>query len=737
MSGINVDIGAKDAGFSQTISKVNQSVKGMSDAVGKSGDQVKSSFSDMMKAGAALALGFGAIKLAANAIMGTMGEFKAALDMGGELNDMSVRTGIAVDQLAILGRAFENSGMSADQVGTSVNKLQKNIIELGDGAEEPSKAFGKLGLTFEDLKNKTPSEQLSLIGKRIMELETPAERTSAAMKIFGKSGGEMLALFAGGKDAIAEAGAQLGTMPAIMMKVAATFDTTSDNIAAIKNKMLEFAAGVLSEMAPALELITTLLSRIDAAKIGADFAKMLTGGTTAMNGFASALEAIKIGEFKMAFGIAFESIKLQAAQSANSIYANFKAAIAAAGEFIAVAFGPGSGLFTMLKSSFEMIGYVFSRSILDALKLVGNSIGAIFDGPMLSILKVVSPIAGKLIEGITKMGGVFDGAITDIDTKIGNSTTKISNSIEQIGGDFKLAAGESKRVFDYSLESAEDLIDTTQMRIGLEKSQLGLNKLQIEEAQKGLKIQEAQASLEIKAGGQRTTNAEKIKQLEEDIKSAKAQGNEEQAKQLTAQKAYYEQLERSLKAGKTMQEAMAAAGQAYNTSIENSVGNHKKVTKELKEQLTLSEQLQKKIDEAEGKAAIDPGGKLEGKAEAAIAAGDFGKAKRIRGKIATSEEDVKIRAKFGGDADFRKSLSDMAKDEGINTFGMSASEIRKALSERIKEKTKEEEGKKKAGPPAKEDPVKQSLSTLQQVVERIEKIVALIEPKLPTVALAN
>jgi len=120
--------------------------------------------------------------------------------------------------------------------------------------------------------------------------------------------------------------------------------------------------------------------------------------------------------------------------------------------------------------------------------------------------------------------------------------------------------------------------------------------------------------------------------------------------------------------------------------------------------------------------------------------GDFSQAESIRQKIERKEEEAAIQAEFGGGGDFRQSLKDMAKAEGIDTFGMTSDEIRKALSERIREKNKEEKDKKdgkEKKDEVKEDPVKQSVDTLHKVVETIRDIVGRIEPKLPTVALAN
>jgi len=145
---LDVKFSATDAGFTSTVSKVKTSVKSMDDSVAKTASSVQTSFGSMVKAGAALALGFGAIKLAANAISGTFSTFKDALDLGGELSDLSDQTGETAGNLLVLQRAFDNSGVGADKVGTSINKIQKALVEASQGSDQAREKFNAIGLSW-------------------------------------------------------------------------------------------------------------------------------------------------------------------------------------------------------------------------------------------------------------------------------------------------------------------------------------------------------------------------------------------------------------------------------------------------------------------------------------------------------------------------------------------------------------------------------------------------------------
>ena len=707
MSGINIKFGATDAGFTSTVNKVKDSTKSLDATVAKTSSSVNASFASMAKAGAALALGFGAIKMAAAAVTGTFSTFKAALDLGGELSDLSDATGETSGKLLVLQRAFDNSGVGADKVGTSINKMQKVLVDAAAGSEEAQEKFNTLGLSWSEMQDKSPTEQLQMLAKAISELPTPAERAAASMEFFGKSGGRTLAFLQDFDGAIANAKGELGTMPDIMDKNARTFDTISDKITVIGGKFKEFAAGMLSEMTPMLETITTAIAGIDTAAIGKRIAQVFLGGTEAMQGFNAALGAMKIGEFSMAWEVAWASVKLQAAQSANSIYANIKAAFAAVPVLIRE---------LGITGIFENIAAGLSNKFSSAIRgVIAEFLGAI---------------------GKVQAAADFDLLSKADSVRAENYFTMVNAGISSIGDNIGSASEAAKKAYEESLKSTGQLIDTTGMELDLQKQKTEVMKLQNEKAQEALKNAGDFGELEIKIGRERVTNAQRIKELESEIKDAKAQGNTELEKELIAQKVYYEQLERSLEKGKTLQESIAAAGKAYSTSIENSVTSHKKVTNELKEQLSLSDEIAKRIKAAAGKDAVDKGGKLEKAAGDAMAEGNFRKAERIAAKIAVNEENVAIDEAFGGKGPFGKSVRDMAKAAKIDTFGKSNKELKAELAKRIKDRKEElPDGQRGKQDKDADGKVKPAGKTLQDVVEAIRVLVEKIEPKLPTSAL--
>lgn len=736
--GINVKFGATDAGFSGTVAKVNNSMKSMDDNTKKVSNSVSTSFASMAKAGAALALGFGAMNIALAGFKSVISNFGDALDMGGRLSDLSARTGESAGKLLLLERAFSNAGSSAENVGPTINKLQKFIDDASEAGSAQAKTMAMIGITYDDLKSKSPVEQFRTTAEAISAIGDDGTRAVIAMDIFGKSGGELLPLLRDFKSGLEGAKEELGGMVEIMDSKSAVFDTVSDKIEIVKGKFTEFAAGILSQTVPALELLFTSLAKIDAAGMGESFAKAFIGGQEAMEGFSGALAAMKLGEFRLSFEIAWASITLQAAQSANSIYASLQASFAAAAKFLTVSLGPGSAAWTMLDSGFEVIGGKMAVSLSRAIHSIVKEFVFVSQESKATMLDNI-----KLIE-----------------VGVENSSNKMKNSLGQVPGDFILAGQEAKKAFDESAMSASTLVETAGLKLDLDSKMLELTNKQgaaastaASDALAALQKQQDLSGYQIKIGEQRVTNAERLKELEQEIATANATGNKQLSGELEAEKSRLTQLERSLAMGKTHQQAMADAGMAYAQSLANANNEAGKVTAELKKQLSLSSEISAKVKAAQDKEQIDPGGKNEKLANEALAKGDFGKAERAGKSIEKGEANKRIQDAFNKDENAKndqgklgKSLQDIAKQEGIDTKGKSSKDLRNELDKRASDKADkaaEDDRKRKEelapGKGGKEGPGQEKgdmMNEIKTLVEAIKTTLNKIEPKLPTHALS-
>jgi hypothetical protein len=740
---LNVKFSATDVNFTDTVSKIKEEIDEMDDEVKKTSKGVKSSFGDMVKAGAALVAGFGAIKVAAKAITGTFDQFGKALAMGGELDDLNTRTGETVANLAVLQNAFEYTGVGADKVGGTINKLQKFMDDAAQGSEKNNEVLGRLGLTMADMAGKTPTQQMELLADRLQAVGDDGEASALAMNIFGKAGGQLLPILKNFSSELGDARDRLGSMPLVMQESAQAFARIEDNIATAKNKFMEFAAGLLNELAPAIELATKLISNFDAAGAGMKLGEILTGASNAMVGFTDALNAIKLGEFGLAFKIAFESVKLQAADSLNSIYANAMAAIQASGAFLLAAFGPGSGIYTIITAQFDILSAKFSRAMIEGVKAIATVLTGMFDTPLINVARKINPILDSVLNGIEGISTGFDGAIESIDKGITDSQNKISNSIGQIGGDFKLAGQEASKAYDEALSSSKQLIDTSAMALELKKHQTELDVLEAEARSKAAKDAMGKLTVEelsVKMAQERLTHEERIKELDADIASAKRQGNKEELAALEAIKAFQLELQASKEKGLSLDQAMANANKARQNVIDGVVKANKDelavkkaITKEIEKQLGLGAKIIADANAAQRKDQLDPGGRLEKQAAEATGKGNFAEARRIGRLLERRELNRSFKDLFGSGQD----VEELAKLKGIETRGKTSNELKKEImqkrQEEMKPKKEAEEAKKKKDEEKRAADKPENI--LQKSVDAIKTAVESLEKKLPMPAL--
>jgi len=210
---------------------------------------------------------------------------KNALDLGGRLSDLEARTGIAAGGLMRLEQAFRNNGLQAEQVGPSINRMQKAIDAASQGSDEAVETLTRLGLSVQDLAGLSPEQQFQKFSAAIGGVQDPAQRAALAMKIFGKSGGEMLALF-GNASAFTDAAAEVGSQAEIMNRNAALFDDISDKMALVGLKVQGFFVGIADYVAPVIKPLLDWFASQDLAAQGQAFGlaiataiTMLTDGT--------------------------------------------------------------------------------------------------------------------------------------------------------------------------------------------------------------------------------------------------------------------------------------------------------------------------------------------------------------------------------------------------------------------------------------------------------------------------
>jgi len=172
-------------------------------------------------AGRSLVQNFASVAAAFAAVNVASGKFSEAMQrIGAEAEstrNMSERFGTSVEQMQVLGFAADAAGVSMGQLAkaqqafyTSVGKIKIGQLNT-ETTKEAKLAFDKLGISLEDIRNKSPQEIFAIVGDELNKVTDASERTAIAFDLFGKQGGNILPALRGLKDASADA-ARLGTV---------------------------------------------------------------------------------------------------------------------------------------------------------------------------------------------------------------------------------------------------------------------------------------------------------------------------------------------------------------------------------------------------------------------------------------------------------------------------------------------------------------------------------------------
>lgn len=205
-----------------------------------------------------------------------------AIQLGARLDHLTDSTGMAAGELRVLEQAFEDNGVSAGQVGKTVNKLQKSIVEASQGLTTYQRAFDTLGLSTENLLKMTPEQQFAAVAKAIDQVEDQSQKAAAAMQIFGRQGAQLMGVFEDG--AIDSARDSLGQQTEILNRRAKDFEEASTLLARSGNKMSGFFVGISDRIIDTILPLLNRMDSIDLAEQGQKFGDGLERGIRAVIG---------------------------------------------------------------------------------------------------------------------------------------------------------------------------------------------------------------------------------------------------------------------------------------------------------------------------------------------------------------------------------------------------------------------------------------------------------------------
>ena len=332
---------------------------------------------------------------------------KGQLDFADHLQDTSTKLGIATDDLERFGFVAQLSGSSAEEMYSSLNKMNKAI---GDN----SAAFGKLGISLKnsDGSAKSTKDVFTEVTENFGNLKTQGEKTTVAMDLFGKSGTNLIPVLTAGSDALKETFDQFealgGATPTEFLNAASEMN---DELDKFELATLGAKQTLVSLLLPALSKAVRYMSEAVAKTV--NFEKRTKLLSTGIKVLASMFAMLKLAS------LAGNLVKVgRAAFALKNIFGGFKSALMTGGLFLAaliiqdlITFATGGksaiGDFLNALIGPEEAG-AFAKQLLDTWTQVKDTLTSALPG----VLSTLTGALPSLIQGFLTFADVVSRIIS-------------------------------------------------------------------------------------------------------------------------------------------------------------------------------------------------------------------------------------------------------------------------------------------------------------------------------------
>lgn len=189
-------------------------------------------------------------------VAGLAGMVKGTLDAADNMNDLAQATGVSVEALSRFNKAAAVSGTNLEGVSKGLVKLNKALVDASTGGKASAETFAALGINVRgaDGSLKSADRVMIEVANRFKNMADGPEKTALALRLFGKSGAELVPLLNMGGDAIDKLSTKMTTA------FAKKADEYTDKLAVLGGKVRALGMDLTIALLPALETITDALT---------------------------------------------------------------------------------------------------------------------------------------------------------------------------------------------------------------------------------------------------------------------------------------------------------------------------------------------------------------------------------------------------------------------------------------------------------------------------------------------
>lgn len=186
---------------------------------------------------------------------------RSLIQTADSLDELSEKTGVAVSELAALSGAAQIEGISIDALGGLLRKLSIASVEAANGNRQLASTFKAIGVNVRDSGGgiKSAGELTRELADRFKNLKDGPEKAAIAIKLFGKSGSDIIPLLNKGSEEIDKFSLRIGD------DFAARAGQFNDSIALIGIQLKNNLSEGIEAALPALQDILNVFLEAPAA----------------------------------------------------------------------------------------------------------------------------------------------------------------------------------------------------------------------------------------------------------------------------------------------------------------------------------------------------------------------------------------------------------------------------------------------------------------------------------------
>ncbi len=266
LSDLLVKLDMDSARFREELNRAGNELGKFGEQIAKAGDLVKH------------ALEFEIIKQATEQLF----EFvKAGAEAADQLEKLSQRTGIGVEQLQKLQYAANIADVSHEQLGKGLDKLAKNMAAAATQGGKQAEAFDAMTISVKDAEGKLrpTADVLGDVAEKFSRYKDGAEKSALAQVLFGKTGAELIPLLNQGREGLAALGDEAERFGIILdeqtIRGAAEFE---EDLKKLHSGASGLKTVLAAEMAPTLDAIAKQM--LEGARNGGQLREFMDGLAT-------------------------------------------------------------------------------------------------------------------------------------------------------------------------------------------------------------------------------------------------------------------------------------------------------------------------------------------------------------------------------------------------------------------------------------------------------------------------